>query len=316
MFCEHCGKENKDGASFCARCGKTLPKEESGAAKEIIEPAPLTKKEKRTAKKAQKKAAKKEKKAQRKAEKKAKKKAKWAAKTFGQKVKSVSLRFLVWMLVLAVVAAGVIGVLVYFDLVNIPFVNDFLIWTGIKSHASEDMFNSNGVPKAYEVTPPDADSYFENNGQVISVIDINDSDAVQTEAEIYALLADRGFGDYPITTEYAMDGVYYGAAEISTSSSAKHPMYQTYYVTANSEVWTILVINDTIIANPVSYNMQSSSGIQVVFSETNTITSYDSTTNKFYETIPKESVMIVKTVGRIDAQTLEQLTMGEIDDYD
>ena len=51
----------------------------------------------------------------------------------------------------------------------------------------------------------------------------------------------------------------------------------------------------------------------VVISESATITSYDSTTNKFYEIIPDSSMLIVKTVSRIDAETLDNLTFGGID---
>ena len=46
----------------------------------------------------------------------------------------------------------------------------------------------------------------------------------------------------------------------------------------------------------------------------NTVMSYDGTTNRFYETIPNKSSLIVKTVDRIDAETLENLTIGAIDE--
>jgi hypothetical protein len=39
---------------------------------------------------------------------------------------------------------------------------------------------------------------------------------------------------------------------------------------------------------------------------------YDSDANMFYETIPHESELIVKTVDRIDAETLDTLTVGVI----
>ena len=45
----------------------------------------------------------------------------------------------------------------------------------------------------------------------------------------------------------------------------------------------------------------------------NRISSYDSTTNKFYINVPKESQAVIKTVERIDAETLEKLTGEEID---
>ena len=154
---------------------------------------------------------------------------------------------------------------------------------------------------------------FENNSNIIPEISASESDAVFTESEAYANLTERGFGEYPITTEYSMEGEYTEAAGISASAATKHPIYQTYYVTANEDIWTIFIINGAIMANPVSYNAQSDLGIQVIISESNTVVSYDSTTNKFYETIPSESSLIVKTVGRIDVEVLNGLTIGAID---
>jgi len=41
--------------------------------------------------------------------------------------------------------------------------------------------------------------------------------------------------------------------------------------------------------------------------------SYDSSTNKFYKNVPNESVMTVKVVEKIDAETLKNLTIEVID---
>lgn len=75
------------------------------------------------------------------------------------------------------------------------------------------------------------------------------------------------------------------------------------------------MINGSVVANPVSFNIQSELSVQVIISEKDTVTSYDSTTNKFFETIPDESVLLVITVDRIDAETLNSLTIGEIDNH-
>ena len=40
----------------------------------------------------------------------------------------------------------------------------------------------------------------------------------------------------------------------------------------------------------------------------NCVTEYDSENNMFYETIPKESELIVKIVDKIDSETLNSLT--------
>lgn len=165
----------------------------------------------------------------------------------------------------------------------------------------------------YHVAPRDADAYFSSNATVISVVNAKDSKEVLSEAETHALLTGRGFTTFPITYEYSMKGSYSEATEVQSSSSKKHPSYQTYHITQAGDVWTIFVVNGSVMANPASYNMQTEQPVQVILSETDTITSYNGTANKFYETIPNASALVVKTVERIDIQTLEQLTYGAID---
>ena len=89
-------------------------------------------------------------------------------------------------------------------------------------------------------------------------------------------------------------------------------MYQTYYISSNEEVWTIFVINGKIFANPVSYNLQSGLPAPLLISETKELTSYDYQDNLFLELIPDESVAIIKTVETINAETLDKLTIEEI----
>jgi len=174
--------------------------------------------------------------------------------------------------------------------------------------------NTEDGTESNKVEATDADEFYEQNSHIKTAVDVNDSDVVQTEKELCENLSTRGFVDYPVTTEYSMDGVYFDATNISEASSEKHPIYQTYYVTANGEVWTIFIINGSVMANPVSYNMQSGVGVQVIISESETVTSYDSTKNKFYETIPDKSALFVRVVEEINAETLESLTFGGIDD--
>ena len=217
---------------------------------------------------------------------------------------------LVVLLVLGVLALGFGGYIVINAIYNEPVVDTIV--DGDETDGDETD-NDESVPSSYEVTPPDADAYFQNNATIIAELDINDSNQVRTEAETYNNFADRGFTKNPITTEYAMDGKYYKPTDISSYSSSKHPVYQTQYITANGDVWIIIEINGVIMANPLSYNAESNLDVMVVLSESATVTSYDSTTNKFYETIPNKTELIVKTVSRIDAETLDNLTFGGID---
>lgn len=162
----------------------------------------------------------------------------------------------------------------------------------------------------------DADAYYEENSYVLEVIDAKDSKDVPTEKDAVTLLTERGFDQYPIEAEFNMDGDYYDAMEISDGSEDRHPIYYTYYVNSSEEIWMIYVINGAVMATPVSFNLQSSLGVELTFSESEEITSYDCVTNKFYVTIPNETALIVKVVDQINADTLEWLTIWEIENYD
>ena len=223
-----------------------------------------------------------------------------------------------------IVTVAVIGLLTYFDKVKISFVNDIFVSMGIKedndvkkenndNSDNNDKFTEEDLKNPYEVTPPDADEYFDKNTDVKSEIKANESNDVRTESEVFDDFADRGFNSNPITSEYDMNGKYYAATEISRYSSDKHPIYQTYYVTQNGEIWIIFEINGDVVANPLSYNEQKESGVQLMISESNTITSYDSTKNKFYVNVPNADVLAVKKVDKINAETLENLTKKELD---
>ena len=72
-------------------------------------------------------------------------------------------------------------------------------------------------------------------------------------------------------------------------------------------------MNGTIAANPVFYNEQSELPAQLIITETDSLVSYDSSKNKFYETVPINLALIVKKVDTINAETLEKLTIEEID---
>ena len=151
----------------------------------------------------------------------------------------------------------------------------------------------------------DANDYFENNSTILSTVKVEDSDKIRSEADVYKDFSARGFSKYSITTEYSLDGEYYDSVVISETSTAKHPMYQTYYVTENGDYWSIFEINGAMMASPLSYNLESGENVQIVVSETDTVTSYDSVTNQFFITEPKDTVMIVIKVNKIDSTALD-----------
>ena len=156
----------------------------------------------------------------------------------------------------------------------------------------------------------DADEYFHKNTNVHEEFTIEFANNIQTEKEAYDALSVRGFSTFSILAEYDMQGISNPGYEISADSDEKHPVYQTYYVTATGDTWMLLMINGEIMANPLSFNQYSPKII--VLSEKDTITSYDNALNKFYVNTPKEGVTSVKKIDRIDAETLERLTAEEL----
>ena len=71
-------------------------------------------------------------------------------------------------------------------------------------------------------------------------------------------------------------------------------------------------MEDAIIANPVSFILESDSISEVLFSESKKLTSYNNNDNKYYVTVPKESVVIVKEISTINANTLDKITSEEV----
>lgn len=158
----------------------------------------------------------------------------------------------------------------------------------------------------------EASEFFDEHSEVISTISFQDSQNTFAGSDILKLLRSRGFDQYDIVSEYDAEGNLEDV-EITEETTQKYPLYYTYYITESGDLWTILVIDGKVTANPASYNMNSELAVQVVISESETIMSYDSETNTYYETIPDPETLIVKVVPEINAEVLEQLTFEGID---
>ena len=156
--------------------------------------------------------------------------------------------------------------------------------------------------------------YAENAQKVIRVTPARSSDEVYSEKAVGEELSARGFGDkISVTYEYSIDGSVEQKAEIDDASLTTHPQYTAVYMTESGDYWTISVCNNCVSAYPVTYNLEHNSGTEVILTESESITAYDSATNCFYEAIPKQSVLLVKRIPAITAQALEKLTAEEIE---
>lgn len=294
MFCKKCGSSIPEGAKFCKKCGaptKSAHDKEDGknvvdkqgpdSQNNPLQEDPDRKKDKRNHEDNQKRKT-------------------HAGKRIGKIILVVFL--------LLLVLAAILIMLKYFGII------------GNGTHRNGDDGGNEVTLKgeileddSYRVQAPDADEYFNQKSQIISEIDADSSDSVETEKDVKSRIEERGFSEYPITSDYSMDGEVVTETEITSDSSEKHPMYQSYHMTANRDLWIIYSINGAVMANPVSYNMQSGRDVQILLSESDTVMSYDSTKNKFYETIPNTSELIVIRVDRIDVKTLENYTIEVID---
>ncbi len=265
------------------------------------------------------------------------------AQTTKQKKKSskgLIIKIVAILLALLILVSAGIGTLVYFDVVDIPFISSALDLFGIKSKddkksdtqspvdsetdTNEDSNTNNdnydfkfdeGDYDKNKMPEIDADEYFEENSEkVISKSYFEDYKSVLTENEVCKLFEKRGFTDIIITSNCTSDGEYYENEEISASSSEKHPIYVAYYVSSDDELWVINIVGDRLTANPFYYNMDSNEETQTLISETESILSYDNITNRYFETIPRDDALIVKVVDIIDCETLENLYDGAIDE--
>ena len=329
-FCGKCGAKIDETTGLCPNCNKTerrvQPPVQGGNAKPV-NPGVQRKNQTRNGSQtrigaaAQKRAASPETKKQTEEKPKKKKKSKAPA-------------IIAILLVLIIACVGVIGYLVYSDKLDIPFVNSIFVSMGLKDDGSSEPDTSENestteeTPTAdssttaqddvdlssnYEVPSFDAEEYFKNNTSLITSFDAYTSQTVSTEEQVYNNFYERGFTEVSITYDYSMDGLFCDTTEISSYSSERHPTYQAYYTTQSGNIWLLLEVNGSVFASPAFYNFEDETRVPVLLSETNSITSYDGKTNKFYVNVPDQSETVIKTVSRIDAATLERLTGEEID---
>lgn len=196
---------------------------------------------------------------------------------------------------------------------NVTVGNSDLIISAVVKYSIEVEEEEEIIALPKPENPSSADDYYWDTSIVIEVISAEESDDVFTEAELKTVLEERGFIDYPITYSYSIKGEYVSETKLIEESTEKHPMYQTFYLSEDGQAWMIYIINGEIFANPLSFNLESNLSAQLLVSESQTLTSYDDETNKFYINIPYESTVIVKTIDRIDAETLEKLVIEEND---
>lgn len=158
-----------------------------------------------------------------------------------------------------------------------------------------------------------ADEYYKDTSEeIISTEYVNESNSL-SEKEAAAMLAERNFIELAVSYEYDLTGICVGETEINNTSDSKHPMYKTMYMTRAGDVWNILIVGKEIFACPLSYNFETDTKVEYIFGEAGALTCYADDNNKYYVTVPKDSVVAFNVIDKIDSETLEKLTFEEID---
>lgn len=144
-FCGKCGTKLDEATGLCPNCDADKLNKQSETPEAVEEPKP----KQDMASEPEKPLSKKEVKKQRKVDKKAKKKEKLASPTFGQKVRKVLSKVLVWVILLAFLSGGILYCLVHFNLIEIPVISNTLDLLGIVSEDDSKITQSNHLEAGF-----------------------------------------------------------------------------------------------------------------------------------------------------------------------
>lgn len=181
-FCGKCGAKLDEQTGLCPNCDATqiaqskVKCSENQTNDDAQKENPVSRKEKRKQKKLAKKAAKKEKKRQ-----------KRAAMTFGQKMRKFFVKLLLILLLLAVLAAGAAGVLVYFDVVDIPLISCILVENGLKERVLQGRNPQTDpyIPEEDTISIDEEKNVVYANDEIIVIFSESTTDAQKDEVIAY-----------------------------------------------------------------------------------------------------------------------------------
>ena len=139
---------------------------------------------------------------------------------------------------------------------------------------------------------------------ILETIPVSEADGLSSVEALEEELRGRGFEEFGVTAPYGLSGeLLDDPSDVGVDDT--YPLYVVDYVAGGGERWTILVCDGAYMANPVF--MYGSHWPQVLLVEDDCVTSYDSSTDMFYRSVPGERELDVRKVGRIDAETIEAL---------
>ncbi len=313
MYCRNCGREIPEGSTFCGYCGMQLSTVEVKNAG--ISKASSEDKDKETeqivsadndkhAKKKQKKQT------QKQTDKSAKKSEKNASRnimTTGQKIGRFFRRLLFTVILLAVLAAVVVFALSYFEVCEIPYVSELMREYGIVRDGDNELSDLLG-----EIEDINIGESTRSRCEVLETISVSDAMQTASESEIVSLYEERGFNGANVSSMYSMDGEYLNEQTIDGASETQHPLYCCLYISPDNYYWQVYYCNGEFSAYPLSYVLSGLASYEVLVSENEYVISYDSETDCFYRIIPNDGEGLIIETERIDADTLNELAVGEL----
>lgn len=197
----------------------------------------------------------------------------------------------IWLVFLLIIIVGIIATLIFLKFAKKP--------EKAKQILREEDMN-------------DREKYYWDNTEVIEFRDVQESKDLLSETSAITLMDELGFTQFPTNYERTLDGEYVGEREADGYSAEKHALYTSYYISANEEAWTIHIVENKVFALPLSFMEESVLDAEVIVSETEELVSHEYQSNRFYTTIPKNDEVIVHVVDKIDAQTLDFLTVDKL----
>lgn len=124
-----------------------------------------------------------------------------------------------------------------------------------------------------------------------------------TEKEAVSVMEERGFREYELLVkekdrEYSAEG----------KDDIVHPRYETLYSTPDGEKWNIILIGNSVQANPVLYNITSLKKHKLLVVEEDIVLAYDYDEEMFMEIGLSEKMGYRGIrVEKVDAETLRNL---------
>lgn len=137
-FCGKCGSKLDEATGLCPNCDADKLNKQTETPEAVEKPKPKQDTASEPKKPLSKKEAKKQRKADKKAAKRAKKKEKWAKMTFWQKLRKLFLKLVLLIALLIVVIGGMLGALSYWDIIEVPFINNVLQLFEIESDSVDE----------------------------------------------------------------------------------------------------------------------------------------------------------------------------------